>query len=262
MRIISDQKPHTIILDDQSTWPSEVVDYLNKNHKIFYLGSLYFEGELNKPFDVKRHDETHNNLRSKLLPFNLKGYHCTKLTESEISIINDNGMKLQNLDSLVMRIDRLLEDGKITLEIANKLKAENEASHENRSNMLYFIFFQHPKEAGESQIVRFFSCWGGEALYVKHEHDPITGIILKKLGVPCIIEADIPISSLSASCLTNVVSNIFLRNLGFDIGSSYYHRFSTYSKKDIPPDNIKKIHKFPEFEFIKLSGCDSWNKKL
>jgi hypothetical protein len=255
----TDTKLTTIILNDESTWPSSVVDCLNKHHEILYLQEARHIGISKKNFSTNQYDQAHQELYEALLPFHLNGYHCTRLTESEVFGITNDGMKLQNLDSLSSRIDALVACGTINLEIAHELKTRNEANHKYRASMLWFCFFL-PRKAGDG-IERFFRSWGGEALYNSHEDDPKTGVVLKKIGRPCIVEADIPIEFLNShSCLTNKISRIFLKSQG--LNSNECCDFETYSQKNIPPENIKKVFQFPDPKFIELSGCNNWNKTL
>jgi hypothetical protein len=250
-------KSTAIILSDESTWPLKVLDCLNKHHDIFYLGKAILAGIQKGSFPEKQYDEAHVELREALLPFQLKGYHCTKLTESEIFAIINNGMSLQNLDSLSRRIDDLVSHDIINSKIANKLKTKNQTN--NKVSELYFCFYP-PKKAGNG-VASFFRLWGGEALYGHHEKDLEIGEVLRKIGNPCIIEADIPVSFLSKdSELIDRTVNTFLKNRGYV--TNKYCDLETYSQKNISSSNIKKIFQFPDPDFIELSGCKDWDDPL
>ncbi len=253
-------KPKVIILSDESTWPQSLLDCLDKHNDIIYQREAIHAGIKKGHFSAKQYDKAHDELHEALLPFHLKGYHCTKLIESEISSIICDGMKLQNLISLTSRIDNLLKQGLISLDIANELKSKNEADDKNRAAMLWFCFFL-PKIAGERGIERFFRSWGGEALYNSHESNPKTGIILKELGTPCIIEADVPISSLNRySLLVINISRVFLKNRGLKTNENC--NLAAYSTKNIAPENIKKVIQLSDLEFIELSDYKNWDQAL
>jgi hypothetical protein len=96
---------------------------------------------------------------------------------------------------LTERIGRLRESGMIEEAIAERLATENRADSANRAGKIWFCFFP-PHHAGESGIEALLRHWGGEALYNSHDNDPITGPILRALGTPCLVEADVPIASL------------------------------------------------------------------
>ena len=125
--------------------------------------------------------------------------------------------------------------------------------------MLWFCFFE-PKIAGEDGIERFFRSWGGEALYNSHERDPETGPVLKRIGTPCIVEAEVPISSLSKSWLTEKMARIFLKKRGLITRECC--DFESYADTEIPPETIRKVIKFPEPEFLRLTDCENWDTPL
>ncbi|KWB20846.1 hypothetical protein WL32_17100 [Burkholderia cepacia] len=94
------------------------------------------------------------------------------------------------------RIDGLVQAGLLACEIGAGLAQRNQAEDSNRARRLWFCFFP-PGLEGESGIGRFFRHWGGEALYNSHEHDAKTSPILRAIGTPCIVEANVPIASLA-----------------------------------------------------------------
>ena len=73
----------------------------------------------------------------------------------------------------------------ITPDIARRLKSKNRASEQ--PGAVYFCFFP-PRTDDEDGIGRFFRHWGGEALYVCHEDDPITSPTISCVGRPCIVD--------------------------------------------------------------------------
>ncbi|MGR6858966.1 hypothetical protein ACU5EH_00710 [Aliivibrio salmonicida] len=187
----------SILIEQQSTWPDEVVDYLDKNH-LKFIGWETSDGDRVSPY---LYDQAILEFRDLLKPFSLIGYHCTKLTTDEIESIYQHGMTLQNLESLKQRILILESAGKITMEVANELIAINQADDKNRASMLWFCFFE-PHLAGCCGIQRFFKSWGGEALYNHHENRKNTGDVIQNIGVPCVIKARIMINSLKESLLS------------------------------------------------------------
>ncbi len=163
-----------VILDDKSTWPPELSDFLKENREEIYEKVCH-----NRLHDLVW-DSIYTRLNKVMKSYFLKAYHCTRLTDREISFIKNEGMKLQNLDSLVGRVDELLKENLVTENVAERLQTKNQSNHEHRAKKLWFCFLK-PKEAGENGIERFLRFWGGEALYGNHEHDAETGQILKKL---------------------------------------------------------------------------------
>jgi len=121
--------------------------------------------------------------------------------------------------------------------------------------MLHFVF-QSPHFEGHGGIGRFFSSWGGEALYNSHEEDQETGPILRNIGTPCIIQANIPICALAKNYLVNKMVRIYFKKRGLKTEEPTRHE--DYTKKPIPADDIVAIHRYPQKQFLKLSGCKKW----
>ncbi len=206
------------------------------------------------------YDRFLEGLRDVLNSHTLHGYHCARLTRPEVRQILTNGMQLPNGEMLHRRIRALEEANIIRPPIAERLKGENCADDSNRSGMIGFCF-SPPHIAGQRGIERLFRSWGGEALYVAHERDLETGPILRRLGTPCIIEADVPISSLEVNGgLDDKVARRYLVNRGYEASGVIDH--SDRAKQPIPAQNIRQVIRFPSEEFIRLTKCDSWDPPL
>ena len=141
------------------------------------------------------YDEAINGLEDTLQPYEITGWHCTRLTDMKAEEILRNGMQLPNATMLARRIDTLVKANQITLDVASRLKSDNQADDENRSERIWFCFFP-PWMDSEDGIGSFFRYWGGEALYNSHENDQTTLSAISRIGTPRIVEADVPIASL------------------------------------------------------------------
>lgn len=246
----------SIVISQQSTWPEQVVDYLDRNHLKF----IGWETSGGDRVLAHEYDQAILEFRSLLKEFSLIGYHCTKLTCDEIEDIRNNGMKLQCGDSLKQRILRLESAQEIDRAVAQKLLSCNQADDSNRAFMLWFCFFE-PHLAGFYGIHRFFKSWGGEALYNSHENQKTTGDALKEIGIPCIIKAKVAISSLKASYYPcSVLIRAYLQGRGYVIRNSIKHE--GYSTEDISSDQIEAIYQYPSDKFIQLTKCNEWRGEL
>jgi len=200
------------------------------------------------------YDSLVQEFRDILRRYSLIGYHCTRLTKEEIESIRFGGMVLQNSASLGARIDRLLHQKLISTEVAQCLKSKNQSNDRNRSNKLWFCFF-NPSIAGESGIGRFFKSWGGEALYNSHERDLDTGKVLRSVGAPCIIKVDLPIASMKESKFPDgAMARVLLSSFGHQLKIPIEH--AGYSINNISAQNIIEIIEHPSKEFIELTKCD------
>ena len=251
-----------MVLNDESTWPPEVIRYLDTHQDLFSSWELRKQGD-SEPLShqqtvqiARAYDDAVEGLREVLMPFTLHGYHCTRLTDAEIEHILSQGMQPPSQAVLADRIDRLRSAKLIDTQIAERLKRENQANENNRAGMIWFCFFS-PHVAGQSGIERFFRSWGGEALYNCHERDPITGPILTKIGTPCLIEADVPIASFPRyTFLESHVYRQFLINRGFETSEPCEHE--DRATLPLPSENIRRVIRFPEDDFLTLTGCADW----
>jgi hypothetical protein len=124
--------------------------------------------------------------------------------------------------------------------------------------MLWFCFFE-PFLAGEHGIGRLFRSWGGEALYNSHESDPITGPVLRKLGVPCVIKANVPITNLKESKFPDgALARMALSKLGHRLKIPTEHE--GYSTQCLSAAQILDIFEYPSQGFVELTKCNEWCK--
>jgi hypothetical protein len=198
-------------------------------------------------------------LREVLERHSIVGWHCTRLTEPEIAEIVTNGMRLPNAEMLVHRIDEVQKAGLVSADGASKWRAKNQAHETNRAGMIWFCFFP-PHIAGQSGIERFFRSWGGEALYNSHE-DYDTGEALRSIGIPCIVEAEVPIASLPVhGGLMFKIARRYLVSRGYKTREPLEHE--DRAKSPLLASHIRRIIRFPDPEFIEMTRCDSWRPAL
>jgi hypothetical protein len=248
-----------INLEDPSSWPTDLVIYLER-HRHLFVG--WENGAQGKGTSVlpQKFDRAICGLCDVLKSHSLIGWHCTRLTQDEIEAITTSGMTPPDAQMLTARIDALAKAGVITADIAKKLCAENQADNTNRAGTIWLCFFP-PHIAGESGIERFFRSWGGEALYNSHEDDPQTGLILAGIGVPCLVEAEVPIVSLpTAVGLALKIYRRFLVSKGHRSVEPLDH--VGRATRPLPPDSIRRIIRFPEPDFVRLTKCDEWDVPL
>ncbi len=246
---------HLINLADPTNWPRNLVNVLAKNEPLF---QAWFAGHSLQ--NSAAFDAAHTDVRAELNTCEVIGWHCTRLTDTEIALIEATGMQLPNVQVLNERIDRLVESGQMTGLIADALKGTNQAGEMNRSGRLWFCFFA-PREAGESGIYRFFRHWGGEALYNSHEDNDVTSPALASIGTPCVVEAAVQIRSLSPySYVTKRVIERFLWGRG--LVQSEPELSEGYTLAPIAAGSIKRVIKYPDVEFIRLTGCENWQTRI
>lgn len=246
---------HLIDLANPNSWPRNLIDVLESHEPLF---QAWFTGHPLR--SGAAFDAAYANVRAELNTCEVVGWHCTRLTNTEIALIETTGMQLPNVDILNERIDKLVEAGQMTGLIVDSLKGTNQASDMNRAGKLWFCFFA-PIEAGESGIHRFFRHWGGEALYNSHEDNNVTSQALTSIGAPCVVEAVVQIRSLSQySYVTQRVIERFLWGKG--IFHSEPEMLEGYTVEPIAAGSIKRVFKYPDIEFTRLTGCKNWETPI
>ncbi len=254
-----------MILNDVNTWPDDVKEYLNEHVHIFRKWEQQPSGGPIAPYheimaQVAEYESFIEGLRTVLSNQVLRGYHCTRLTEQEVNEIIANGMQLPNQTMLRNRIQMLQNAGSINAAIAERLQKENQADDDNRAGMIWFCFSTDILKC-KSGVIRLFRSWGGEALYNSHERDKVTGSILRQLGSPCIVEADISISNFPRhTFLDNKVARQFLVNRGFETCEPVDHEDRTLHP--VPARSIRRIIRFGDPDFERLTLCNSWSPQL
>lgn len=244
-----------IELERPDTWPESLATYLAKHHDAL-LGWEQGDRPGGPHISAARYDQIVYGLRAVLQPYSIVGLHCTKLTEEEIQHILANGMQLPDGKMLARRIGQLVANGDLDDALAAKLLATNQADEKSRAGMVWFCFFR-PGIAGESGIGSLFRLWGGEALYNSHHGKPGTGDALERIGIPCLIEAEVPIASLEPhGGLSFKIIRRYLIHRGFETSEPVDHEDRI--KKELPAACIRRIIRYPDPEFVALTGCDEW----
>lgn len=245
-----------IDLERPETWPEPLVSYLAVHHDALLGWEQQSDGSRGPRISAARYDQIVYGLRAVLQADSIVGLHCTKLTEEEIQHILANGMQLPDGEMLAQRIKQLVANGYLDDAVAAKLLAKNQAGEKSRAGMVWFCFFR-PGIAGESGIGSFFRFWGGEALYNSHDGQPETGDALERIGIPCLIEAEVPISSLEPhGGLDFKIIRRYLIHRGFETREPVDHEDRI--KKKLPAASIRRIIRHPDLEFVALTGCDEW----
>ncbi|WP_127447040.1 hypothetical protein [Burkholderia thailandensis] len=242
-------------LDAPEAWPAELKDLFDHHHKLL----LNWE-TVPEQVGTRNWEAAIQAVAGALVPYAITGWHCTRLTDSEVLQIVSNGMQLPDGAMLCRRIDALVQTGMLAREAGAGLVARNQAEDSNRARRLWFCFFP-PGLAGESGIGRFFRHWGGEALYNSHEHDCKMSALLRAIGTPCIVEANVPIASLAPGAgLAMKLVRRYLIARGYQTEERVEHEDQCV--RPLAANCIRRVIRYPEPEFLALTGCAAWRAPL
>lgn len=243
-------------LSNPDCWPPALREVLERLRPVLKAWELDLLGKSAKDFD-RAMDE----LRAALQPYDLRGYHFTRLTESEAQHIRENGMEPLSRQLVERRIASLISQGVLSQMQADRLLAHNQVADGNRRGQMWACFYP-PLVARESGIRPLLEHWGGEALYNFNAEDPELGPVLRGIGKPAVVEIDVPISTLGPyNGLELMISKLEVAHV---TGSTIQHpiRFEAYSTQRLDADKVHRVVMHPEDEFFVLTGADRWASPL
>ena len=81
-------------------------------------------------FPLPVFDKAIYGLIDALQPYEIVGWHCTRLTDAEADDILRDGMQLPDVAMLARRIDAVVKANKLAPDIARLLKSKNQADEE------------------------------------------------------------------------------------------------------------------------------------
>lgn len=242
-------------LQNPQSWPPSLKAALDAHRATFEAWELDLPGK-----SARNYDPAMVALGSALEPLSVLGWHCTRLTADEAAEIETNGLAVLDVALLERRIDAQVAKGALTARQAALLRSRHQAGERNRGGMAWFCFFP-PRLAGQAGLERLLTNWGGEALYNSHEDDPDTGPSLREIGVPSLVEAAVPIRFLSSPYrAATAIARLDLIHRGKTIREPSV--FEDYSVRAIDPTQIRRVIRFPDQEFIALTGCGNWKPQL
>lgn len=256
------------MLDDEATWPRELKHILEEGLPIlraFYEEDARIE-RLQRDDVMLRIHAPHNPYRQgkddileavgrSLAGLSIVGWHCTRLCEDEIEMLLREGMYPLSPVTFAARLERRVRAGDIPTAAAKRFAKEHKANDDNRQ-MLWFIFTENLLR-DEGGVGRLFTSWGGEALYVRHEQDSHTGPLLRSIGKPCIVEAEIPIELIEAYSLpAEWIARPFLCRRGISDGHSPER--DGHIHEAIGPERIRRVISIDDADFDAFTGSSNW----
>ncbi|MBB5498679.1 hypothetical protein [Paraburkholderia sp. MM5384-R2] len=238
-------------LGEPDVWPTRLTKLLDEHREVF-LNWEVAPDRVGAPF----WDTAIMAVAEALSRYSITGWHCTRLTDAEIGQIIASGKQLPDGAMLRRRIEALVLANLLPGDVAGRLQTVNQADDSNRAGMLWFCFFP-PRLAGEHGIGRFFRYWGGEALYNLHEDDAATSQLLRAIGTPCLVEADVPVSALKSAvglAIKLVRRDLIRRGDSTEEPSEHEDRCI----QPLAATCIRRVIRGGDPEFATLTGGHAW----
>lgn len=261
--------PNHFVLDDIQTWPSRISRILTKlepNLQEYREIELQIDDAAEKDVLLRINRPTNKNEKfwnyavsriSELIKdFLVVGFHCSRLTENEISDVKRNGLTPLMTKFAVTRIKTLTRDGLLSPITAQKLIEENEAGATNRNgNVCFFHCLSTLKD--ESGLYQLFRAWGGEAIYLNHENNPSVFHEITAVGKPCIILASIYPNEVGF--FNDLEERIIKIWLDRNVETESNYDCDSLVKRQVSVLEILN-REDPKFEI--LTGCDNWFREI
>lgn len=242
---------HAIDIWDESTYSNEIIDILESNRTMIInyhkrdceiesenLGRYLLKNEYGDRF-YKLMDDIAKILEN----LSLRGFHYTRLTDTEVAEIQSHGVRLSTQGSLRDRVNRLEKEGAISSEISNEIllgSPFNHPAHKMARSKTFFLT-SGPFPVSYDGVGEFLRYWGGEACYFHQRNENILRC-LEKIGTPRVIELHIPLNAIN-SLLASLAAQKILDHFSFMNGSiKIVTHFDICCRMPLPPSSIQKIH--------------------
>jgi len=260
--------PKPILLDDETTWPPALLEILtdglptlraffDETRRIDRLAEADVLLRWDRPHNPNQgtKEEIYDAAARALAGHSVVGWHCTRLCDDEVEAIMRDGMYPLSEVTFNARLERRIDAGDIPSSIAHRFRKEHQAGDENRQ-MLWFIFSRDSLR-WEAGVGRLFTSWGGEALYNSHEHDGDTGPVLRSIGRPCIVEAELPLERIEAHWTpAEWIVRPYLHRRGINDGHDPER--DGHVRKALGPERMRRVISADDPEFEALTGVSKW----
>jgi len=178
---------------------------------------------------------------------NIRAWHYTRLTNSELKLLQRDGIHLSTPQALRARLDALVASEELSAQIADSLfdlSPLQRGQLEIRTNRFWMA--SHPVTIDDGGVEPLMSHWGGEvaSMWITEPSllDPLSAI-----GKPCVLEVNVPLS-LTQHCYPagEAVVATYARSLGC---ISDNRGFSLYVSAPLPPSAVERVHSVDDRNF-------------
>lgn len=264
-----------ISADDENTWPDQLRSLLAASlpellgYEAFNSDLLdrYLQGDGEARYSPPTNP--HEKERQRVLRqadvitarHSLLAFHCTRLLPGEIRLVFGQGLVPLSPAFLEAKIASAVNDRHLTAVQAQEISASmlTDDTMGKRNGMTWLIFTRKTL-TNEGGTWRFFTFWGGEAIYILQQDKPL-GNILKKIGTPCIVEVQIPIAHIPSH-----------RSVGERLICCYLHHREVKQEHGtewegniqagVHANHIRDIIQRSDPRFEPLTQCNSWRQPI
>jgi hypothetical protein len=255
------------------TWPQGIVDLLSNSIDVLagyerrarQINRLIHHGAVEERWKSHKNVlETDRRDIKELLDVilsscDLMGYHCTRLLPYEREEIIQSGLSRPSHEFFTNRIRKAHACGYLSEESSDRLLSVNQIDDPFRKG-IWFVNLRSVLTEQEA-VGRLFGSWGGEAIYNFHEPEPDTGPLLRSLGEPQVVVAQLPIKDVGLfGELSERFIRFFLAAKRRCIANSY--GFESQILVDLGSRQIIDVVPMHDARFEVLTGSTRWTTKL
>ncbi|GAA2181964.1 hypothetical protein GCM10009847_25670 [Leucobacter tardus] len=194
----------------------------------------------------------------------LRMYHATRLLPHEVDRIKAEGLLRLTHELVQSKLDDAVRVGAMTEAQAVEARAGSiiETKYEGRrEGQVCFVLSLDKFEHSPGDVGPLLSSWGGESIYHVAALDPPRRALMRSLGLPSIVAADVPLSTplpYTSPSLSSVIAWHARprETLGNETPRSSADVFLT---ADVPAANIATIWQAGSPEYDRFEGLPSGN---
>lgn len=228
-------------------------DYTKEENRIFLGYDLGRDPTLHLRPSNRHWDSNHELeklLTEKMAERSIRAFHYTRLTESEIQKLLNEGIRLSTQNSLKERLAGQVAEGQFSVEIASQLYDFSpllNGQEDNRSDMFWLSAL--PLSVDDRGVERLLSHWGGEVVYMWLKDATLVELV-QSIGKKAVVEVCVPLSATKhAFSAAQAVIETFARSLKLHPDSK---AFDVCVKSNLPSKAILRVHKEGEKCFWEL----------
>jgi hypothetical protein len=117
-------------------------------------------------------------------------WHCTRLTEREMTDVRTNGLRPLSPKMVAERIAHAVSDGHLTSE-EGSFYAQSRCSHEEGRRGMIHCFADRRGLARTADVIHLLRIWGGEGINQAWHTRSAESARLQKVGVPTVVSVAI-----------------------------------------------------------------------
>ena len=179
----------------------------------------------------------------------IRGFHYTRLTDSEVETMQRDGIHLSTLETLRARLDAAARDGLVEPTMANALYFASPFHEQLNIRGNRFWLTSRPFTVDDSAVIDLLANWGGEATYFWLQ-DPSLRSLVKRVGKPRVVEVAVPFGE---TAHYSFVGDLVLATFAHSIGCVAHHSgIDVCLQAALTPDAILAVHSEGDAKFAAM----------